>query len=248
MNKYQAGFVVAVAVTLFMLIGVNQGAQFSTGLGHYLPFLILVLVPVGLGVMLFVIYKRRKDLEQLALSLNRIFEPDAASLPDLENSGLELFIQGRSRKCANLIISSGAGAEKVYFFDYSYVTGSGKARRTHHFTPACFEFSQPLFPRFELRPEGFLDKLGEMVGFADIDVPGSPEFSRQYKLTGENKDAILAFFSPRAIAFLEEHPGWRAQASGGRIVIFGRECFIPADYYLAYMQECLDLAAALAGK
>jgi hypothetical protein len=217
-------------------------------LGYWLLLLVLIMIPVALGVTLYLGYKRRKDLEQFAMSAGLAFEPDADRLPPLENSGLELFTQGHSRKFKNLIIAFGAGTERIYFFDYSYVTGSGKNARTHLFTPACFEFREAFFPKFELRPETFLDKLGEMIGFTDIDVDGSPDFSKRYRLTGQDKEAVLAFFGPQTVSFFEQHPGWRAQASGGRIVIFGREGLIPVNVYRDYMEECKDLVSAIARK
>ena len=216
--------------------------------GYYLLLFVLMLIPVGVGLWLYLDYKRRKELELFAASAGLAFEPDADRLPRLEESGLELFTQGHSRKYKNLMVTSGAGAERVYFFDYSYLTGSGKQRRTHQFTPACFEFRETLFPRFELRPETFLDKLGEMIGFADIDVAGAPEFSKRYRLTGQDKAAVLAFFGPRTVSFFEQHPGWRAQASGGRIVLFGREGLIPVNVYRDYMEECKDLVSAIVRK
>ncbi len=210
--------------------------------------MVLIAIPVALGAVLYLGYKRRKDLEQVAMSAGLAFEPDADRLPALEGAGLELFTQGRSRKLKNLIVAFGAGAERIYFFDYSYVTGHGKHARTHRFTPAYFEFREAVFPRFELRPETFLDKLGEMIGFADIDVADSPDFSKRYRLTGQDKDAVLAFFGPQTVNFFEQHPGWRAQASGAGIVIFGRECLIPANVYREYMEECKDLVSAIVRK
>lgn len=215
---------------------------------YYLLIFILLLIPAGVAVLVFLAHKRRKELEEFAMATGLAFEPDAERMPSLEGGGLELFSQGHSRKYSNLIVSFGAGAERIYFFDYSYVTGNGKQRRVHKFTPACFEFIQPVFPRFELRPETFLDKLGEMAGFVDIDLPDHPEFSRRYRLTGPDKEAVLAFFGPRTVKFFEEHPGWRAQASGKRIVLFGREGAIPARVYREYMEECKDLVSAITGK
>lgn len=216
---------------------------------YYLLIVFLALIPVGVALALyFSFYKRRKEMEIFAASAGLPFEPEADRLPPLEGEGLPLFEQGRSRKYSNLVTFSGAGAERIYFFDYSYVTGEGGSRRTHRFTPACFEFLAPVFPRFELRPETFLDKMGEQPGFSDITVEEAPEFSRRYRLSGADKEAVLAFFGPQALRFLEEHPGWRVQAAGPRIALFGKECLIPTGVYRDYMEECKDLVAAMTGK
>ena len=219
-------------------------------LWYTLLILALIMVPVGVGLAVyFAVYKRRKELELFASSSGLAFEPEADRIPSFEGSGIALFDQGRSRKYSNLIFfSGGSGAEKAYFFDYSYVTGRMRRRRVHRFTPVCFEFLKPVFPRFELRPETFLEPIGDMAGFVDIVVEGFPDFSKRYRLAGPDKEAVLAFFKPRALRFLEQHPGWRIQASGARIVIFGREGDIPASVYREYMEECKDLVHSMVGE
>jgi len=215
-------------------------------LNHLLPFLALIAIPAVLGLVFYLTQKRRKEVEQMALSCGLTLDPDAAGLPELGNEGMELFKRGHSRKYRNLIPSYGAGAEKVYFFDYSYVTGGGRHHSTHKFTAACFEFSQPIFPAFTLGPENFMDKLADMLGFPDIDIDGFPAFSKQYKLTGLDKSAVLAFFGPQTVNFFEQNPGWRVQASGRRIVVFKNEGFMPASAYQAYMEETKNLVSSIA--
>ena len=219
-------------------------------LGYTLLILVLIMIPVGVGLALyFSVYKRRKELEVFASAAGLAFEPEADRIPPLEGSGVAIFDQGRSRKYSNLIFfSGGSGAEKAYFFDYSYVTGTGRGRRVHRFTPVCFEFLEPVFPRFELRPDTFMEQIGDMAGYVDVGVEGFPDFSKSYKLAAPDKDAVLAFFKPQAFHFLEGHPGWRIQASGTRIVIFGKEGDIPVRVYREYMEECKDLVHALVGK
>ena len=185
-NKYmkilQPALTAPAMAAAFMFPGRSGNAGCPGSLGGYIPLLLFALVLFAVGGTFYLAYKRKKDLEQLALSAGLAFDADAAGLPYLENSGIDLFNLGHSRKSSNLLISAGAGADKVYFFDYSYTTGSGKNRTTHNHTLAFFEFSRSLFPRFSLRPENFLDKIGEMIGFEDINIDGFPVFSKEYKL------------------------------------------------------------------
>ena len=228
----------------FTLPGLNCNAGFPGNLGVYLPFLAAALAVLLIGGVFYLSYKRKKDLEQLALSAGLAFDADAAGLPCLENSGIDLFNLGHSRKSRNLLVSS--GADKVYFFDYSYATGSGKSRTTHIYTLAFFEFSRSIFPRFALRPENFLDKIGEMIGFQDIDIEAFPAFSKAYKLNGPDKAAVLAFFGPRTVNYFEQNPGWRVQAAGQRLIAFKKETVIPAAVYQAWMEEAKNLVSNIA--
>ena len=229
-----------------MLTGHGGLPGAAGNMGGYLPVLFLALVvALAIGGGVYFSYKRKKDLERLALSAGLAFDADAAELPYLENSGIDLFNLGHSRRSSNLIISFGTGAERVYFFDYSYVTGSGKNRITHSYTLAFFEFSRSLFPRFALRPENFLDKLGEMIGFEDINIAGFPVFSKEYKLNGPDIAAVRAFFGPRVVSYFEHNLGWRVQAAGQRIIAFKKEKVVPAAGYQAWMEEAKNLVSAL---
>ena len=246
MKKIKKVFTASALAGAFALPGMDGEAAVPAGLGDYLPFLAAAVVLLAIGGSVYFSYKRKKDLKQLALSAGLPFDEDAAGLPYLENSGIDLFNLGHSRRSTNLIISSCAGAAKVYFFDYSYTTGSGKHRTTHNYTLAFFEFSRSIFPRFALRPENFLDKIGEMIGFEDIDIDGFPAFSKEYKLNGPDKAAVLAFFSPRTVNYFEQNPGWRIQAAGQRVIAFKKETPIPAAGYLAWMEEAKNLVSAIA--
>ena len=229
-----------------MLTG-HVGLHGAAGsIGGYLPVIFLALVvALAIGGAVYLSFKRRKDLERLALSASLAFDSDAAGLPYLENSGIDLFNLGHSRKSSNLIISYGAGADRVYFFDYSYVTGSGKNSVTHSHTLAFFEFARSLFPRFSLRPENFLDKIGEMIGFQDIDIDGFPVFSKEYKLNGPDIAGVRAFFGPHVVNYFEHNPGWRVQAAGQRLIAFKKDRVVPVCAYQAWMEEAKNLVSEI---
>lgn len=247
-SKKISAVAVAVILVIILSLYLQAGACGSVNVGKYFPFLFFAVIPLIIGLAGYMTYKRKKDLEQLALSNGLSFDPDAALLPYLENSGMDIFNRGRARKARNLIIASAPGAAKAYFFDYSYVTGSGKNSSTHSFTLAFFEFSQSVFPRFELRPENFLDKVGEMLGYQDIDVDGFPEFSKKYRLTGPDRAAVLAFFGSQTVSFLEMNLGWSIQASGQNLIAFKRAATVPVAEYRTFMEEAKNLIAAIARK
>jgi hypothetical protein len=248
MGKKKICFISVLAVGTMTLTGMASRVRLTGGIQSYLVPLFFVVVIIAMGAAFYIPYKRKKDLEQLALSCGLAFKPDAEDLPDIEELGIALFTNGRSRETKNLFILSGAGAENVYFFDYFYVTGSGKHRRTHSFTPALFELSESILPDFELRPENFLDQIGEMIGFKDIDIDSFPEFSKNYRLTGPDEAAVRAFFTPAIANQFELNPCWRVQASDDYLVVFKKAGLVSVSDYQAYMEEAKNLVAAIIRK
>mgnify|MGYP001765660199 CR=1 FL=1 len=75
-------------------------------------------------------------------------------------------------------------------FDYHYETHSTDSkghRQTHHhyFSALVVDSSLPLKP-LSIRPEGFLDRVAEFVGFEDIDFE-SAEFSQKFHVSAPDR-------------------------------------------------------------
>lgn len=197
---------------------------------------------VGALVVFLLFYlprKRRKDLHQLASSMGLLFSEDG---PDVDSTGLEFFYAGRQRSAANRIQVRDSSVT-MDFFDYSYVTGSGKSRSTHNFTLALVAGSDLQVPRFELKPETFLYKLGEMVGFKDIDLPAFPLFSDKYRLTSPDEAAARMYFTPGRAAWFERHQGLRVQGAPGYVLVFRREGRLRVEDWRPFMEEVRVFAA-----
>ena len=97
--------------------------------------IIVSLAAVVLALVFYSAWKRRKDLEQLAASMGLAFSADWPEGCALENTGLDIFRLGYSRKAANRIqVQSRAGV--ISFFDYRYVTRGGRNSQTRTFTLA----------------------------------------------------------------------------------------------------------------
>jgi hypothetical protein len=210
------------------------------------PFLIFgaaaALVVCG---ALYSYYLRRKALAELAASMGLEFSKDGPDAGLLSRTGLQLFSAGRSRKASNLIAArTGAKGPEISFFDYSYTTGSGKNSHSHSFTVALFDYKSRSLPSFDLEPENILHKLGELVGFKDIDIPSAPVFSSKYRLTGDKEPEVVSFFCPEAVAWLERNTGWRAQACGCHLLLTRSSGQVRAADYPAFMIDAKDLAAA----
>ena len=198
--------------------------------------LFLGIAALGLGLAFYFSWRRRKDLEELASSMGLSFSAQGPEAYALEATGLELFRMGRSRKASNRVQVPGpAGLIKV--FDYKYVTGGGKNSSTHRFTLALIECGGCPVPTFALKPESFVYKIGEMVGFKDIDLPAFPVFSDKYRLTGSDETSVHMFFTPNRAAWFERNLGLSVQGAPGHMVLFKREGTLPVNAWQAFVEE-----------
>jgi hypothetical protein len=126
--------------------------------------------------------------------------------------------QGRSNTISLALVGRYQGRETA-LFELSYVTGSGKRRTTHRFL-CCAVKAGRSFPKFKLRPEGWLDVIGEKFGFEDIDISSDPEFSKQFHLSGREAASIMQVFTPTIRRKLLELGKVEIEASGETVVFY----------------------------
>lgn len=118
-------------------------------------------------------------------------------------------------------------------FEYHYETYStdkdGK-RQTHHhyFSAVVLETQLPLRPLW-IRPEGFFDKIGEFLGFDDIDFE-SAEFSRKFHVSAKDRRWAFDVLHQQAMEYLLNAPKITLEMQGGRVLAMGSGCFDPAGY------------------
>lgn len=184
---------------------------------------LIIAAAAGLGGMAYWSYQagknRREALQQLANEMRWTFSPqgDEGLLSAL--GGFSLLSRGHSRRMSNVLRGSAKDVPAAVF-DYQYSTGSGKSRHTSHFTAACIGVSGPPLPRFTLRPEQFFDKVGDLVGFKDIDFESFPEFSKRYLLRGENEQEVRRLFGTRAIGFIEKEAGLCMEGERDQLLVY----------------------------
>jgi hypothetical protein len=191
------------------------------------------------SLLIYLPWKRRKDLHQLASSMGLPFSERG---PEVSDIGLDLFYHGSSKTSANRI-QMRSSEFTIDFFDYSYVSGSGRSRSTHSFTVAVIDCPKAQLPEFELKPETFLYKLGELIGFRDIDLPAFPLFSEKYRLTSPDEAAVRMYFTPRRASWFERNPGLRLQAARNHVVFLKRQGRLPVDAWPAFMEEVKAFAS-----
>lgn len=207
------------------------------------PFSVFIgLAALVVGVAFYLRWRRRKGLQELAAAMGLLYTVEGPDQAALEATGLEIFRQGRSRKAKNLIQTAGSGG-KILVFDYSYVTGGGKNSNSHGFTLALIECGSCPVPVFDLKPESFIYKIGEMVGFKDIDMPAFPVFSDKYRLTAPDEAAVHMFFTPSRAAWFERNLGLSVQGARGYAVLFKRPGELPVSAWQPFLEEAKIFAA-----
>ncbi|MBI4349915.1 MAG: hypothetical protein HY550_00605 [Elusimicrobia bacterium] len=202
----------------------------------------LGLAALVLALVYYLRWKRGKDLEELAVSLGLPFSPEGPEQGLLEGTGLEIFRLGHSRKASNLVrVQSRAG--NVGVFDYRFTVGSGKNSSTRSYTLALFDCGRCEIPVFELKPETLLYKIGEAIGFKDIDLPAFPLFSDKYRLTAPDESRVHMFFTPRRAAWFERNQGLRVQGAPGHLALSKREGPLPVNAWQGFIEEAKAFAA-----
>lgn len=188
---------------------------------------VLILVAfVGLMIVLAIFSaisarKRREDLAALAGRLGLSFSPDSNSDMADRFGFLDGLAQGSNRYAFNVLQGS-FNAHPVVAFDYHYETHStdNKGRRqTHHHYFSCFVLTLPLsFPELRIYREGMFSKIGQFLGFDDIDFE-SAEFSSTYCVRSKEKKFAYDVCNPRMIEYLLANRDLNIEVEGNALAL-----------------------------
>jgi len=164
--------------------------------------------------------KRREAWQQLAARHGCAFSPkDPFSIEDRYPQ--PLFQRGHSQSAYNVLHGAIDGRE-LRCFDYLYkiTTGSGKNRHTHTYHFTCLLLAPPIsFRRLRIRPESFLDRVGEFFGVDDIDFE-SDAFSRRFHVQCDDKRFAYDVLHARAMELLLECGDVCLEADGGSVLLY----------------------------
>ena len=154
-----------------------------------------------------------------------------------------LFDRGSSRRFRNIMNGKWGGLE-VSLFDYQYTINTGESLATITQTVAAFVQNVSL-PWFELRPEGFMDRVGEVFVHRDIDFDSNPVFSRRYMLRGKDQDAVRALFVPALLSYMEMLPAGdqlHIEAEGFTLLFYRAQAQVPAENMRSFLEEMSGVA------
>ncbi len=208
-----------------------------------MPFLIIL----GIIALFIVLWrlgvaaerKRSEALAAWAEAQGFSFAADACDGAPSGCTGFELLQRGRNR-CASNRCSGRIKAGTVVAFDWRYVTGSGKNRTTHRCSAVAL-LPGVVLGNLRIREEHFFDKLGEMLGWNDIDFE-SAEFSRTFHVSAEDRRWAYDVITPQAMELLLAAPRFSIEMRGNGLLLWRNRRLEVAD-----LSAALGLAEDLLG-
>ncbi|MEM9368862.1 MAG: hypothetical protein AAGD07_22955 [Planctomycetota bacterium] len=154
---------------------------------------------------------RREELSEKAKDLGMEFRVDGDTRLQEELNPLGFFQTGHSKKLTNLMQAETEIAS-MHAFDYAYTTGSGKNQTHHTHSVLAISSDQVALPPFQMRPEGFFDRVGAKLGMQDIDFESHPRFSELFVLKSVDDEGTRRFFDAKLLTEFESREGLRLEA------------------------------------
>lgn len=188
---------------------------------------------------------RRESVERKAQALRYHFTPEGDATLVAEIGQLIPRTHKRQEKAANILRGERHGLP-FEMIDYSFITGSGKSQHHHKETVVRCRMGSPI-PDFYLRPEHIFDKIGDFLGWHDIDFDHRPEFSQRYFLKGTNDLEIRRLFTDRVLNQLESDPEKFCVDGHGDSLLVHRGHgykFVDAEELESFLDKCLAIVAA----
>lgn len=174
--------------------------------------------------------KRREAFGKLAAELGLQYCAKDSSFAD-RFCFLDKLNQGSKRYAFNII--EGVYQEHpVYCFDYhyeTYSTDSKGRRQTHHHYFSFFVLMHAhQFPELKIYKEGFFSKIGQAMGFDDIDFE-SHEFSSAFVVKSKDKKFAYDICHTRMMAYLLKNRDLSIEIEGPCLAIGFDRRLSPAE-------------------
>ncbi len=167
---------------------------------QYFIIVVFFIVFIGIGILSYIgAKKRRRAMMALAIRLGLNFYPDKDRDMARRYRFLDKLRAGRDRYAFN-ILSGGYHNHNVTIFDYHYKTGSGKDTHNHYLSFFLLQLTVS-FPELVIAREGLLSKIGQALGYDDIDFE-SHEFSRKFCVRSKDKKFAYDVCNARMIEYL----------------------------------------------
>ena len=156
--------------------------------------------------------KRRDALQAIAGQLGLSFSPEKdrflaslfSFLKHVASTGSS-FSNRRNSYAFNVMSGTAGDGSEVRVFDYHYETRSkdsnGRSQTKHHYFSIFTLILPASFPELIIEPEGIFSKLGQALGFDDINFE-SMEFSRRFHVKSKDKKFAYDFCNGLMIDYL----------------------------------------------
>jgi len=205
-----------------------------------IPFLMFggffVLMAVIITASVLYARKRTRELAEVAQRIGFQFIGNGRG-PSFPSQPKISMLQ-RTRGRFSNVMTGGSVALQISLFDYTYPAGKTSVTQT----VAAFSQDQ-ILPPFALRPENFLDRLGDAIVHNDIDFDSNPEFSKRYLLKSPDEAGTRRLFTPSLLTYLEQfQTSWYVEGTGPLLIVYhGGRAVSPSDLP-AFLEETSRIA------
>ncbi len=201
---------------------------------------------IALGILAAMYFEKKRTRQMLDAAGSLGFEPHTIVPDEFDGVfGTSQFLNlGRNRAATN-IARRQVGSLDVVVCDYCYTVGKGKSTQTYNQTLVIFQSPRLQTPRFRLKPEGWLSKVGELFGGQDIDFDDSPEFSQKYVLAGDDEEAIRQFFNMERLHLLTRFARLCLESQPGSLLFWYDRRRTAPDDFKSFLDDAFSVFAAL---
>jgi hypothetical protein len=218
-------------------------SKFGAAMDHnqiFPYFFVGGMVVLGTAIIVIsVLYakKRTRELTAVAQQIGFRFVGKNWSGPPLLSQPKTSVLQRTRGRFSNVMTGS-SGRLEISLFDYAYPRGKGSVTQT----VAAFSQDQQL-PPFALRPEDFLDRIGDAIVHSDIDFDSNPEFSKRYLLKSPDEAGTRKLFIPGLLTYIEQlQTNWCVEGTGATLILYrGGKSASPSDV-AAFLEETSRIA------
>ena len=188
-------------------------------------FILIAVIAIIFGIYGFIAaQKRREALSNLAAKLGLHFYMGKDKAVARTYSFINKFHQGRNRYASNTLYGNYRGHD-VRAFDYHYTTGSGKNTQHHHLSFFLLEMPV-IFPELTIAPEGIFSKIGQALGYDDIDFE-SYEFSRKFCVRSKDKKFAYDICNAKMMDYLLSHTNLSIEIENNVLALFFNRTLSP---------------------
>jgi hypothetical protein len=197
------------------------------------PIVVLVIGIAVVALVAVVSYrmdkKRREALQAFGLSNGWAYSARDDSWCDRFTGAP--FGEGDSRTARNILRGPYEGTEMVAF-DYCYETHStdskGRRNTTKHRFAVCALGLKAALPGLELSPESLITRLGNAIGFDDVELE-SEDFNRRYRVHAQDPKFAYDVLNPRTMQALLARPALHMRLQGADAVSWSSGRLDPAE-------------------
>ena len=183
---------------------------------------ILIVVLVGLGIWWawYAKKKRREELAQTAASLGLTYErQDPYNLTAMP---FELMNRGDGQGSENVLEGTWQDVA-LKEFDYWYYTestdGKGHTSRTYHYFSCALSELQIDGAALTIAHENFLSRIGDHLGFQDIQFE-SEDFNRAYRVKCKDQKFATDLVDARMMQWLLQQKGFGFELTGPYLLTY----------------------------